>query len=352
MTSGEGASFTGARRHLARVAAAAVALGAWWSLLSIPLNRAPFRDLVDSLFTAVSVPVGSSVFIALVLFIFAGALRRRLRVAWLAALVIAIVNLVVFATAVVAVLLVPSLRSGADRVTDRELAVAVLTVIGSGAVVVVLFRNRSAFPARTRRGSFVAALSVLVVGVLGAIVTTFLLSLVGGGTLHGVGERAWWAVQRTVGISLPFGGDGGHAGIVPVGLVGGAPAALALLVALAIYLRGAQSSELMGADEELHVRDLIATTGEHDSLAYFATRRDRSVVFAPRWGGGDQLSGDRSDGTGRRRSPRPGRGLAGRDQCVARSRPPTRLATGGAGRIGIRGHRLRRRRTAGAPPRR
>ncbi|WP_066906346.1 bifunctional lysylphosphatidylglycerol synthetase/lysine--tRNA ligase LysX [Millisia brevis] len=266
---------------LPRLAARAVGLGAWWSLLSIPLHQTRLHEWVDDIFAVIAVPVGASVFTALLLFLFAGALRRRLRVAWLVAVIVASASVAAYAVAILAALAVPDLRDGPDPISDGDLVTGGITLIGSCFVLVILLRNRAAFPARTRQGSLVAALGLLVVGVFGAVATTFLLSLVGGGTLHGPGERAWWAVRRTIGISLPFGSDGGHAGGAPVGFIGGVLAALALLAAIAIYLRSARSSELLGPDDELRVRALIAATGDQDSLSYFATRRDKSVAFAP-----------------------------------------------------------------------
>lgn len=266
---------------LPRIAARAVDLGAWWSLLSIPLHRTKLHEWVDSAFAVIAVPVGASVFTALLLFLFAGALRRRLRVGWFVAVIVAAVNVAVYGVAIVAALLVPELRAAPDPISNGDLATGAAALLGSGVVLIVLLRSRAAFPARTRQGSFSTALGVLVGGVVGAIATTFLLSFVVGGTLHGPGERAWWAVRRTIGVSLPFGGDGGHVGAAPVGFIGGVLAAIALLAAIAIYLRSARSSELIGPRDELRLRALIDATGDQDSLSYFATRRDKSVVFGP-----------------------------------------------------------------------
>src|SRR6185295_16983790 len=57
--------------------------------------------------------------------------------------------------------------------------------------------------------------------------------------------------------------------------------ALVAVVALFVFLQGVRTMRLMAPSEELKVRELLAEHGERDSLGYFATRRDKSVIFAP-----------------------------------------------------------------------
>ena len=54
---------------------------------------------------------------------------------------------------------------------------------------------------------------------------------------------------------------------------------LTLLAALIALVRSQHRAALMSAEDEPRVRALVAESPE-DSLAYFATRRDKSVVFA------------------------------------------------------------------------
>lgn len=51
--------------------------------------------------------------------------------------------------------------------------------------------------------------------------------------------------------------------------------------ALYTLFRGVRSRRIRTDDEELRLRRLLAEFGEDDSLGYFATRRDKSVMFAP-----------------------------------------------------------------------
>ena len=57
--------------------------------------------------------------------------------------------------------------------------------------------------------------------------------------------------------------------------------AVALIAATVVFLRAAQSKLFVTAQDELDLRRLVAESGARDSLGYFATRRDKSVVFGP-----------------------------------------------------------------------
>ena len=54
---------------------------------------------------------------------------------------------------------------------------------------------------------------------------------------------------------------------------------LTLLASVVALMRSQRRAALMSAEDEPRVRALVAES-EEDSLAYFATRRDKSVVFA------------------------------------------------------------------------
>ena len=274
------------RRHrrwhdnLPRWAANVVVAGAWWSLISILAQHLEFTVWIDIAFIVLGVPVSPSVFTAIVLALLSSALRRRLRVAWRIALFLTIGGVFAYGLGAVIMFTTLSRYPGQFDVQWADYAVLFAAMIGCLVVSVILIAAGSAFRARARRGSLRQAFGVLVLGLFLATFVTFLLSFIPGGTLHGIEERAWWAVSRALGISLPFGGDGGHAGPQWVAVFGGLMAGGAVVAALATFLRSANESNLMSADEELRVRALLAENGDQDSLGYFGTRRDKAVVFS------------------------------------------------------------------------
>ncbi|GGW45636.1 hypothetical protein GCM10010320_27090 [Streptomyces caelestis] len=68
-----------------------------------------------------------------------------------------------------------------------------------------------------------------------------------------------------------------HALFFLLGLFG----ALALLNAAATLFRSQRLEAALHDDEEARIRALLARYGDQDSLGYFATRRDKAVVFSP-----------------------------------------------------------------------
>src|SRR5262249_59407792 len=62
---------------------------------------------------------------------------------------------------------------------------------------------------------------------------------------------------------------------------GGLLGAFAFLAAAWMLFRPRRGSELITPAQEGQVRELLAAAGERDSLGYFATRRDKAVIFSP-----------------------------------------------------------------------
>src|SRR5207247_3213036 len=95
------------------------------------------------------------------------------------------------------------------------------------------------------------------------------------------GERVSWAARAAIGDDVspndPFLDHAGHEWVF---VLAGLMSTGALLLALLVLWRAGRTGHL-DADEELGVRRLLLEHGESDSLGYFATRRDKSVVFAP-----------------------------------------------------------------------
>lgn len=146
-----------------------------------------------------------------------------------------------------------------------------------GAVFLVLiWRARGAFPAKLRRGSYGAALLVLIGTVLTAAallawammprlpedgILIVLLRAVGlstSGFDAGVQHLAHWQMQL---ISTVFG--------------------IGAILAVLVFIRSGRPTNAWTGERALQLRALLHEYGQQDSLSYFATRRDKSVVFSP-----------------------------------------------------------------------
>ena len=57
--------------------------------------------------------------------------------------------------------------------------------------------------------------------------------------------------------------------------------ALALMAAAIVLFRSQRAENALTGEDESAIRGLLELFGKNDSLGYFATRRDKSVVFAP-----------------------------------------------------------------------
>ncbi|MEU9244813.1 bifunctional lysylphosphatidylglycerol synthetase/lysine--tRNA ligase LysX [Streptomyces sp. NPDC048385] len=239
------------------------ALGLLCALLSFiaPL-RVLLRPAVHFL-NAVVVPVSPNLAYAVFLFLLAGATAARKKVAWW--LVVIYLGLLVLAD-VVAVAL------GFDWYSFSSLVVC-------GLALALLIVARREFYAASRRAAVRQALAVLLVGLVVAILAGWgLVSLFPGSLPHG--QHLAWAADRVCGglVSVRT-----YAGRPPrfVSFLLGLFGALALLNAAATLFRSQRLEAALHGDEEARIRALLRAYGDRDSLGYFATRRDKAVIFSP-----------------------------------------------------------------------
>ncbi|MCB5906386.1 bifunctional lysylphosphatidylglycerol synthetase/lysine--tRNA ligase LysX [Streptomyces pinistramenti] len=153
-------------------------------------------------------------------------------------------------------------------------------VLCTGALLLLVVSHRE-FYAITRRGAFARAALVLVGGLVAAVLVGWgLVSLFPGSLEAGGGNRLLWTANRVCG-----GLVGGRLveGYPPhwLGTLLGLFGALALLNAAATLFRSQRMEAALHGDEEARIRALLARYGGADSLGYFATRRDKAVVFSP-----------------------------------------------------------------------
>lgn len=238
-------------------------LGALCAVLAFvePLRRLlrPVVDLLDRLI----VPVSANLAYAAFLFLLAAATAARKKVAWW--LVVVYLGLLVLSDVV-------GLAMGLYADSLPSFAVC-------GIALVLLVVARREFYADSRRGAVWRALAVLAAGLVVAILLGWGVVELFPGTLPR-GDRLTWAAGRVCGglVSADsFGGRPPHPVYFLLGLFG----AVALLNAAATLFRSQRLEAALHGDEESRIRALLRTYGADDSLGYFATRRDKAVVFSP-----------------------------------------------------------------------
>jgi lysyl-tRNA synthetase class 2 len=261
-----------------------VTLAAIWSLVSIPLRGFGWPDVVDDAFGLLNFPAEPNLFVVVLMFVVGGALRRRLRAALVAVLLFEIL-----VAALQVLILVLVIRSW-DNLSALDLGIthgraillACSTILGA-LLTVALWLSRRAFPARLDKGSWLPSLGVLAGGLAISGSVAFILTEIFPRDLHGTLERVHWALRATFGLTYKSTAPAlhGHSGHHWVASVSGVLSALALLAALVVFLRSVRARQFLTAHDELAVRRLILESGGRDSLAYFATRREKSVVFSP-----------------------------------------------------------------------
>jgi len=280
--SGEGKPRTG-RERFAVLAIRTTRLAAVWSMLALLLHRLDWVHWVSDVFGVLNLPVAPSVFAVVLLLVLGGALRRRLRAALLVLLGFQLLGVI---DALVTLLLSPK-SDPADRAVGPGELSAVLVIAGLVSAVVLsvlLWWARPAFPARVAPASRLRAGATLAVGLALPSILSVGLTETFPGTLSEGRQRLAWAIRAAVGLP-PDNADPEYAGhhgnhwiVQTVGLF----SAGVLVAALLAFLRAGRRQRLLTADEELIIRRLLLAHGDRDSLGYFATRRDKAVVFSAR----------------------------------------------------------------------
>ncbi|MDQ1737938.1 MAG: lysyl-tRNA synthetase, class [Pseudonocardiales bacterium] len=270
----------GWREQFASLVGRVIVLAGFWSLVSLILRPVRWVHRIDDVFGLVNLPVGPSLFSIVLLFIVGGAVRRRMRVAlWLL-----LAFQMLAAGYLVAVLVEIGIHAedakGLKVFDTSELAVnAVLTL----ALVVLLWRSRRAFSSRLEPGARWRALAVLAAGLAVSVTVSVTMTLLFPGRLSGFGRQIVWAVRVSFGVepdSTEVGWRGQH-GHHWVAAVVGLISAASLISASLVFLRSARAKAYLTAQDELAVRGLLLQAGERNSLGYFATRHDKSVIFSP-----------------------------------------------------------------------
>ncbi|AZM57001.1 lysine--tRNA ligase [Streptomyces sp. WAC 01529] len=240
------------------------ALGVFCAVVAlIPALRRLLMPVMR-LLELVTVPVSANLAYAVFLFLLAAATAARKKVTWWL--------IVIY----LALLLAFDVLGAALGYWAESLP----SFIVCGIAFVLLILARKEFSADSRRGALWRAVAVLLTGLGLAVLVGWGLVELFPGTLprH---ERLLWAANRVLGGLIH--GHEYFQGAPPrplffwLGLFG----ALALLNAAATLFRSQRMEAALHGDEEPRIRALLGTYGDQDSLGYFATRRDKAVVFSP-----------------------------------------------------------------------
>ncbi|MFI7063849.1 bifunctional lysylphosphatidylglycerol synthetase/lysine--tRNA ligase LysX [Kribbella sp. NPDC050124] len=251
----------------------AAAMFAAAALVTVTAVVPPWRDYFareQDIVSMLTIPIVPSLVYAALLVAMGVALRRRLRAAWW--------------LLVLWWLLLPELARILSLIDGGPLIQIAGFVLMAG-VLVVAWRARSQFAARRVPGSLWQAIVSFLVG--GAVV------LFGGAWLvrrfGNAGDYAT-AAQYVLDEMLTDLGelapdDSVTAPLWVRGLIGIAGATV-VLVSAQLLFRAPKQTRTLDVADEARIRTLLRDYGDTDSLGYFATRRDKSII----WDSGDPAS--------------------------------------------------------------
>ncbi len=236
---------------------AAVVLVTW---VVPPLHR--YFNRPDDPVSLALVPVVPHLVYAALLVALAIGLRRRLRTAWW--------------LFVILLLVLPSIGRVGSMAQGEYVLPCTIGLALAAVLLVVAVRARSQFAARTARAAGLKAVLVFVGGVIVvAVVGAWLLSQF---TESSAADAAN-AIASTVFGDLGMVPDTAFTAPLWVRLVLSALGATVVLGSAAVLFRAPASARTLGAADEATVRTMLREHGDLDSLGYFATRRDKAVVW-------------------------------------------------------------------------
>lgn len=220
------------------------------------------REAIEMVF----VPAPPNIAWAALLVIFGSALGKRKRSAWWFLIILLVLGML------------ESLSLfGNTEIRTKE----TITLVTSLALVGILILARKEFFAVVRRRNVIVAVLTLVVGFAIAIPLGWALVEALPGSLPRVDALPYTLLQELGGL-----GDPESTGITgratrPVPFLLGALGTLVYIAfGLALFRTHTNDKRITGEDE-VALRQLIHEHGDRDSLAYFATRRDKSVRWSP-----------------------------------------------------------------------
>jgi len=220
------------------------------------------------------------VFNAILLFVVGAAAKRRKRGALIFLILFELPNVITAVRELAQFFATRSPVALEDRIQlHHDVIAGVIALV----FIVLLLVSRREFSARLDPATYHRAAVIVISGIIIAVCVGGILSLWFPGTLTSHSDGWLWSLNAAIGWypdeSL-LTDDVGRPETA-VGVLVTTISAAALLIAVVTFLRTARSHRRLSASDELHVRRLLVETTTDDSLVYFATRRDKSVVFSP-----------------------------------------------------------------------
>jgi lysyl-tRNA synthetase, class II len=243
----------------------ATAMFAFSALVVVATFVAPLRryfSQYDDVVSMLTIPIVPNLVYAAVLIAVGIALRRRLRAAWW-----------IF---VIWWIILPQLARIFSIIAGGPLLQIAGLVIMS-AVLVIVWRAKAQFQAHGRLRNLVAAIICFLVGsavilVLGTwLVTTF-------GTTPDLTTAALHVVDKLLGEVGLVRADEVHSPLW-VTILLDVMGAVTILSSTYLLFKAPPETHTLSAADEARVRTLLRSFGDWDSLGYFATRRDKSIVW-------------------------------------------------------------------------
>jgi len=203
-----------------------------------------------------------------VLALLAAALTARKRIAWW----LLLGNMVL-----AAVLNAADIAAG-DNTPAESFGENLGFAVHVGAIVLLILSYRE-FRAKVRRAALLKAAATLVIGdVIGILLSWGLVELFPGSLARN--ERLPYVANRVVGFALADPDLFTGRPHVFLNAIFGLFGALALIAATIVLFQSQRADNALTGEDESAIRGLLELYGNNDSLGYFATRRDKSVVFA------------------------------------------------------------------------
>jgi lysyl-tRNA synthetase class 2 len=228
------------------------------------LIKAP-REFINSyLFNFPDTSIAWSFVLALL----AAALTARKRVAW----VVLLGHMILF-TALNAADIAAGDNTPAENVGE---GLGFAMHVAGALLLLLAYRE---FWAKVRKAALLKAAVVLVVGDIIGILASWGLVEMFPGTLA-PDSRFWYVVNRVVGFAIVDPDQFTGRPHVILNAIFGLFGALALVAAAIVLFQSQRADNALTGEDESAIRGLLEVYGKNDSLGYFATRRDKSVVFA------------------------------------------------------------------------